>query len=202
MSLNAFAVLLTILQFGQIVCIDLHLLALVPLGNMGKKTNCLDMGEELVLAAEIAAGRINSNPGLLANFTLKIIPAGTDQCLDPSIAEALGSFAKFIPDKSLNIVGIIGLVCPSAILGLSHIASLPDVDILQISASTTSPRIVGISRMTGIGRLYQIAPPSTVFNEAVVALMKKNSWKKISVIRRTDSISVEHDYLASDFGRK
>lgn len=191
--------LLIALQFGLMACTDLHLLALVPLGNMDKMRSCLNMGEELVPAAQIAADRINSNPHLLANFTLKIVPAGTDQCSDPSIARALGSFANFTTNKALSIVGIIGLVCPSALLSLSRIASLPDIDIVHITSSTTSPSIVSISRDEDIGRVYQTAPSSTVFNKAVVALMKKNSWGYISVIRHTESISVEHDYIASDF---
>lgn len=200
--MDLFILLLTVLQLDQLICTNLHLLALVPLGVEKGSSKCLDKGEQLIPAAQIAADGINSNPGLLENFTLEIVPAGTDQCSEPSIARALGSFVKFTPNKRLNIVGIIGLVCPSALLGLSNIASLPNVDILQISSSTTPPSIVSSIRSDTIGRLYQIAPSLLFYNDVVVALMKRNSWRKISVIRHTESISVEHDHLANDFQNK
>lgn len=196
------ALLLLILQLSRHgACTNLHLLALVPLGNLelddGSSRNCLDLGEELIPAAQIAAGRINSNPNILADFTLQIIPGGTDRCSNPSIAKALGSFVNFTTSE--DIVGIIGLVCPSALLSLSRIASLPAVDILHITSSTTSPSIVANFRKESIGRLYQIAPSSTAYNKAVIALMRKNTWRQISVVRHTDSISIEHDHIGSDF---
>lgn len=194
-------VFLILLQFGFAACTeDLHLLALVPLENMAKETgNCLDMGEELIPAAEIAAARINNNSELLADFNLRIIPAGTDQCSDPSIAKALASFTGFTTNRTLSVVGLIGLVCPAPLLRLSTLASHPEIDIVHITSSTTPPSIADNSRTSGIGRLFQIAPASTVFNDVVIALMEKHSWTNISVIRRADSISIEHDHIASDF---
>lgn len=208
-------VVLLVLQLSCIACSTdqdatalhrLQLLVLVPMNNMDKEmTNCLDLGEELIPAAEIAADRINNNPDILSGFTLEILPATIDRCSDPSIAKALGSFAAFVNQTvqpGYNIVGLIGLVCPATLLRLSPIASLPAIDILQISSSTTSPSIVATSRKEGIGRLYQIAPSSTVFNKAVLALMRENSWKNISVIRHTDSISVGYDHIVSDFEQR
>ena len=200
------AILLIILQFSLAACTeDLHLLALVPLGSMSeaKETgNCLDMGEEIVPAAEIAAARINSNPDLLAGFNLRIISAGIERCSDPSFARALQSFVSLTTNKSFNVVGLIGLVCPAVLLRLSNLASYPPIDIVHITSSTTPPGITDNSRSAGIGRLFQIAPPSTVFNDVVVALMKKYSWTNISVIRQADSVSIEHDHIATDFQEK
>lgn len=186
---------------------DLQLLVLLPMNNTQETiTNCLDLGEELIPAARIAAERINSNPEILPNFNLQIRPAarGTNRCSDSSIAKSLGSFADFVnqttqPDN--NIVGLIGLVCPATLLSLSPVASLPNIDILHISSSTTSPKILQTSRQEEIGRLYQIAPSSIVYNKAVLALMRERvePWKNISVIRHTESISVENDHIASDF---
>ena len=188
---------------GEEESTTLQLLVLVPLNNMDMEmTSCLDLGEELVPAAQIAADRINSNPDILDGFSLEILISSTNRCTDKSIAKSLGSFAEFVnrtTQPDYTIVGVIGLICPAALLSLSPIASLPNIDILQISSSTTSPRIVATSRQEDIGRLYQIAPSSTAFNKAVLALMINNSWEQISVIRHTDSISVEHDHIASDF---
>ena len=194
--------LASVLRVAQ-AATNLTLLALVPLGNMDLNvTNCLDLGEELVLAAKIAAQGINDNPNILAGYNLQIVEADTDQCSSQSIATALGSFVNFTTNKELNVVGIIGLVCPSALLALSPIASLSTVNILHITSSTASPNIVANSRKGKIGTLYQVAPSSTVFNKAVVALMKNESWASISVIRRTDSVNMEHDYIGSDFQKK
>ncbi len=181
----------------------LHLLALVPLGNTDKNvTNCYDLGEELIPAAKIAAERINSNSDLLGkNYSLEIIPAKTDRCLDPSIGDSLASFVNYSTNSDLNIVGIIGLTCGSATLGLSSIASRREFNIIQITASTSPPGITR-SRKETVDLLYQTAPSSTIFNEAMIALMKDNGWREISVIRHTDSVSVEHDFIANDLQKR
>ena len=183
----------------------LQILVLVPLDNYNMnegRTDCLDLGEELIPAARIAAAGINENPDILAGYTLEILQDSTDPCFDPSIAQALGSFATFMNSTTQpgpTTVGLIGLVCPATLLAISHVASLPTVNILQISSSTTSPGLVTTSRQDDVGKLYQIAPSSTVFNEAVIALMQDRSWRNVSVIRHTDSISMEHDHIATDF---
>lgn len=202
MYFSASILLALVLQVSQ-AATNLSLLALVPLGNLDRNvTNCLDLGEELIPAARIAAQRINDDPNILADYNLQIVEADTDQCSSPSIATALGSFVNFTTNKELNVVGIIGLMCPSALLGLSPIASLATINILHITSSTASPSIVGSSRKGEIGGLYQVAPSSTVFNKAVVALMKNESWASISVIRYTNSVSMEHDHIGSDFQKR
>ncbi len=207
---KASAVFILCLQIAGILCTSnattttLHLLTLVPLGHEnGEATNCLDLGEQLIPTAKIAAQRINANPEFFKNSSIKleIINASINRCSDPSIATSLASLASNTTNEDYNIVGIIGLVCPSSLLSLSPLASLPMFNKLQISSSTTSPSIVGASRKDSVGLLYQIAPSTAVFNRAVLALMKSKSWRNISVIRHTDifSISVEHDNLVRDF---
>lgn len=187
----------------------LHLLALVPMGIAAENSsNCLDFGEQMLPAAEIAAEKINDNPEFFNNSSirLEIIKAGLNRCLDPSIATSLASLVRASnhTNTGFNIVGIIGLVCPSSLLSLSPIASLPGFKKLHISSSTTPPEILNTSRIGDVGLLYQIAPSTSAFNEAVVALMKTMSWRNISLIRHTDiySVSVEHDQFASDFNAR
>ena len=196
-------------QHGQVACTNhqgketLHLLAMVPLDSTrSDETHCLDMGEELIPAANIAAQRINNMSDILPNFSLEIIPAKTDLCSDPSIAEALASFVNYTANPNLRVVGIIGLVCPSALLALSPIASLSTIDILQITSSTSPPNLVTILREGNISRLYQTAPSVTAFNKAIISLMENNSWREISIIRHTESISTQHDFIAGDMVKR
>ena len=213
MKLTVVASLLC-LQVVGVFCINttttsttLHLLALVPLGNEDQEDiNCLDLGEQMISAANLAAQRINENPEFFKDpaVRLEIIPSNINRCSDPSIATSLASIANAsntTTNGDANIVGIIGLVCPSSLLSLSPLASLPEIRKLQISSSTTPPSLVAASRKESVGLLYQIAPSTSTFNKAVLAMMKSMAWKEISVIRHTDlySVSVEHDNLASDF---
>lgn len=176
----------------------LHLLVLVPLGNEKSNTStCLDIGEELIPAAEIAAESVNNNTDILSGYTLDIIAAKTDLCTAPTVSDSLASFVNFTTNSSFTIVGLIGLVCPSALLSLSPIASLPYFELLQISSSTSPPSIVTGSRNNSIDLLYHTAPSNRLLNMAVLALMKHNAWSAISVVRHTDSINLEHDVLAN-----
>ena len=198
----AAAAIVIFVQASHTACTNkktLHLLAFLPLETEGE--NCLNLGEELIPAAEIAAQRINNNSELLANFNIEIIPAKTDDCSDPSYVESLTSFVKYVSDSELNIVGIIGLVCPSSLLSLSPLASLQTIGLTQITSSTASPGVV-TARNKSFDKIYQTAPSSIDFNKAIIALMESNSWNTISVIRHTESVDVEHDYIANDFQRR
>ena len=177
---------------------QLHLLALVPLGNTGDPTTpCVDRGEELLPAAQIAADAVNTNLFNYHNFELKIVPVQTTRCNDDSFSLSLASFVQQLTNKSLTPVGVIGMVCSSVVRSVSPFASHPGVNILQITSGTVS-----IAQSEVDINLFQTASPSTLYNDAVIALMKHNKWKRLVLIRHSGSFFEEHNLIAEDLRTK
>lgn len=184
----------------------LYLIALLPFGNDANSSNCVDRGEELIPAAEIAIKRIDEMK-ILPNFKMKVIPARTNNCADNTAAAAVSlvSFANYSvqaqpgSNNSKTIIGVIGLVCSATMLTISPLASQPGIDFVQITSGITSPMAITRSRSQfNITNIFQTAPPSIIFNEALIALMKHQGWKNISIVRLSDSLIIDHETIAAD----
>lgn len=197
---NRFAIILTafLFQFGS-VCISpvrslttLHLIALVPTENENA-TRCVDRGEELLIAARIAEEVVDASNDILQGYKLEVIEARSDSCTAESFSLALTGFVRQITNNSYNPVGVIGMVCPSTMLHISPFASLPGISLLQITAGTTPPTAVTISRdRVTIEHVYQTAPSSTIHNDALIALMREQGWQNIALVRLSSSLNIIH----------
>ena len=202
---SSVAVLLSKGQNGSSVKYPLHLIAMVPLGN-DDSANCVDRGEELIVAADIAIKRINEQE-LLPDFELRVIQAQTNNCTDNSATNALSlvSFANYSAlaragsSESISIIGVIGMVCSATMLTISPLASQPGINFAQITSGFTRPLEITRSRdRVNINNLFQTAPPSTIYNKALIALMRHQSWKRINVLRLSDSLIIDHDAIIGD----
>ena len=205
---NHIYVVITILvfQFGALYIgsslsqRELHLIILLP--NVTDSTRCIDRGEELIVAARMASKAINENEAILQDYQLKVIPGGSDGCTVESFATSLTEFVRFITNTSFNPVGVI-MVCPSTMLHVSPFASLSDISLLQITAGTTPPRAISRSRdRIKIDHIYQTAPTATIYNDALIALMREEGWKRLETIRLTSSLNIIHVNQASDLQEK
>lgn len=178
---------------------SLQLIALVPTGNE-RSNRCVDRGEELVQAAKIAVNAINANEDILKDYTLSVVVGSSDICTAESFVDALTEFVRHITNNSdversasVNPVGIIGMVCSSAMLHVSPFASLSSISLLQVTAGTTPPIAITRSRSrVTISHIYQAAPPSTIHNDALIALMKEQNWKRIAMVRLTSGLNIIH----------
>lgn len=182
----------------------LHLVALVPIENGNRSKRCVDRGEELIVAANMAAEAINANNTLLQDYRLQVLTAPSDDCAAESFSLALTEFVRYVTNDSYNLVGLIGMVCPSTMLHVSPFASLLGVRLLQITAGATPPKAITRSReeRVNIDYIYQTGPPSTVHNDALIALMKDQEWNNIATIRLTSGLNIIHGNQGIDLQDK
>ena len=181
----------------------IHLLTLVPQseGAPDLSLPCVDRGEELLPAAELAANISNEN--ILQDFHLEIVPVTTAKCSEDSFSLTLANFVRELTNPSYRVIGVVGMMCSSAILSVSPLASLPKIDILQITSGTVSPKSISNAReKVKIDKLYQTAPPSTIFNDKLLKLLKANENTQLAVIRHVGTFFIEHDIIATDLRQK
>ncbi len=192
--------LLSQLLVTAIAKTPLHLLALVPLGQ-GSAQHCVDRGEELLSAALLAAQIANTN--ILAEYQLEIVQVETSNCTHDSFSLTLANFVAELTSRSRTVVGVVGMMCSSAVLSVSPLASHVGIDILQITSGTVSPLSIGNAReKVRIDRLYQTASPSTVFNDKLIHLINQNNVTRLAVIRHIGTFFIEHDIISTDLHAK
>ena len=216
-TLNTFSVIAAILviQFGAIYIAPtlsqqrtpLYLIALLPtditVSGEGA-TRCIDRGEELIVAARMASEAINTNETILQDYQLEVIHGFSDGCTVESFATSLTQFVSYITNDTYrnHTVGVI-MLCPSTMLHVSPFASLDGISLLQITAGATPPSAISRSRdRINIDHIYQTAPSTTIYNDALIALMREQGWRNINIIRLTSSLNIIHVNQAVDLQEK
>lgn len=211
-TLNAFVITAILaFQFGAIYIVPslsdqrLYLIALLPTNiSENGSTRCIDRGEELIVAARMASEAINANESILQGYELEVIHGFSDSCTVESFATSLTQFVRYITNDSYNThtVGVI-MVCPSTMLHVSPFASLDGISLLQITAGPTPPIAISRSReRIKTDHIYQAAPSATIYNDALIALMRNQGWRNIETIRLTSSLNIIHVNQATDFQEK
>ena len=216
-TLNAVSVITAILvfQFGAIYIAPslqqrtspLYLLTLLPTTDISSgngPTRCIDRGDELIVAARMASEAINENDMILQGYELEVIHGFSDGCTVESFATSLTQFVSYITNDTYrnHTVGVI-MVCPSTMLHVSPFASLDGISLLQITAGPTPPNAISRSRdRIKTDHIYQAAPSATIYNDALIALMKEQGWRNIETIRLTSSLNIIHVNQATDLQEK
>ena len=176
----------------------LHLLALVPMtettGLPPQPLYHWQRGDDLISAAQLVVDQINMRDDILSGYELELVPADEGSCNQSLVTQALVNFVRLVPNGFLNIVGVVGLACSAATQAVSRFAGRPEIDLLQISAGATSPVFTSEEEYP---RLYRMISSSTVYNDAVLALMDTFQWRRISVVR--DNIMIQYITTADDF---
>lgn len=158
----------------------------------------------MIVAARMASEAINENDAILQGYRLEVIHGFSDSCTVESFATSLTQFVRYITNDSISnhTVGVI-MVCPSTMLHVSPFASLEGISLLQIAAGPTPPTAISRSReRITIGHIYQAAPSATIFNDALIALMRDQEWRNIETIRLTSSLNIIHVNQAADLQMK
>ena len=211
-TLNAFVITAVLaFQFGAIYVTPslsdqrLYLIALLPTNiSENGSTRCIDRGEELIVAARMASEAINADERILQGYELEVIHGFSDSCTVESFATSLTQFVRYITNDSYSnhTVGVI-MVCPSTMLHVSPFASLDGISLLQITAGPTPPNAISRSReRIKTDHIYQAAPSATIYNDALIALMREQKWRSIDTIRLTSSLNIIHVNQATDLQDK
>ena len=191
------AVLLVLLLSGSYVDAQnedgnvtvLHLLTLIPPGNKS---------DSLLLAAELAAFKINARDDLLPGCRLELISAVTEPCNETLIIEPYRSFVKYAASGGpFNIVAVTGMICATVTQAISPLAGRQDIDLLQISAGAAPPVFANAEDYP---RLYRVISSSAVQSDALLKLMEAFQWRRISIL--SDSTLIDHSGAAHDLINK
>ena len=137
-----------------------------------------DKGFELIPAGHLAIKQINNRSDILPGYRLELVDIESEACGVSIINTGYVNFYRHLVQPNLLVVGVVGLFCSTVTATVSPVANRPQIDYVQITAST-SPLFQDVSAYP---RLFHTISSTTVFNEAVVTLMAKFQWHKIGLI--------------------
>ena len=137
-----------------------------------------DKGFELIPAGHLAIKQINNRSDILPGYRLELIDIESEACGISITNTGYVNFYRHLVQPDLLVVGVVGLFCSTVTAAISPVANHPQIDYVQITAST-SPLFQDVSAYP---RLFHTISSSTVFNKAVVTLMAKFQWHKIGLI--------------------
>lgn len=159
-------------------CSTLRLLNLVPYPD-NRTFAGWDRGFELIPAGHLAARHINSDPDVLPGYKLEVTDLPSEACGISLITEGLLEFfADVVSPTDTCAFGVVGLFCSTVTNTIAPIASHPKFGHVVLTAST-SP----IHRdTTALPHTFHTIASSSVFNEAVIALMDEFQWKRIHIV--------------------
>jgi cytochrome bd-type quinol oxidase subunit 2 len=158
------------------ICDTLHLINLSP---FPRKDSGWDKGFELIPAGHLATKHINSDPDILSGYNLKVIDVPSEACGINLITEGIEQyFRQSVGRDSACILGVVGLFCSTVTNFVAPIASHPKLGYVQMAAST-SP----LHRNTdSFPYTFHTIASSRIFNQAMVALMRRFSWNQVNVV--------------------
>ena len=179
----------------NVLAISLPVLVLLPFpDNNSRNESGWDRGLELLPAARVAVKEINNRSDLLPGYEIELIEAPCDACGLSTTQKGLENFVRYSISGTVTkkAIAVIGLVCTTVTANVSPIAGNPEVDLLQISMST-SPVFRNTDKFN---RLWRIIPPSTAFVDAVFSLLHRFNSSRISLVY---SLKREHYYATTNY---
>ena len=144
-----------------------------------------DRGFELIPAGDLAIEQINNKSDLLPGYRLELVDIESEACGISTIYNTgyVNLYRHLVQPNSL-VVGVVGLFCSTVTAAISPVVNHPGIDYIQVAGST-SPLFQNV---TAYPRLYHTISSSTIFNKAILRLMDKFSWKRISSIHDNSDI--------------
>ena len=183
LSLQSILLCLVVIQlFAVYSCNEdyrLPVLVLVPYPDPRNESGW-DRGLEIIPAARVAVKEINNRTDLLPGYKIQLIEASSDACSVVIAAKSLINLSAYTLSTSRpdNAIAVTGLACSTVTAAVSPIAGQSEIDLIQISMST-SPIFRNQNRYR---RLWRVLPSSLPYNKAMIALMDHFNWNKVSTI--------------------
>ena len=163
------------------MCETLYLLNLVPYPD-NRTFAGWDRGFELIPAGHLAAKHINSNPDILPGYRLEVINVRSEACGLNIIVDGVTQYHKHLfSSESVNpmcVLGIVGLYCSTVTNTIAPIANNRNLGYVQLAASTSPLH----RNTTAFNHTFHAIASSRIFNQAMVAMMKRFKWKKVNVV--------------------
>ena len=143
-----------------------------------------DGGISLIPAVRLAFQQINQNDFMLQNYTLQLIEedSGCGSLLKPKVFQSFVKgryYNQRNETKNTKIVGIIGPACSDPTLAIAPLLARPEVNLLQIAPTATSPLIETLNYNTTLTMMSSFLA-STVL--ALTELMRCNHWLEVAIL--------------------
>ena len=180
-------------------CSTLYLLNVVPYPDDGENAGW-DRGLDLVPAGHLAAEQINNRSDLLPGHKLELIDIDLESCGRSTITKGVVNLytqlvTPFLNNRRSCIVGIIGLYCSMVTNALAPVTSRPEINYVTLAASTSPKHRYD----PAFEDVFHTIDSSSVFNEAVIMMMKTFNWNRIGSIH--DALSLDFKTTSDDFAR-
>ena len=180
-------------------CSTLYLLNVVPYPD-DRENAGWDRGLDLVPAGHLAAEQINNHSDLLPGYKLELTDIDSESCGRSLITKGVVNLytqlvTPFLNNRSSCIVGVIGLYCSMVTNVLAPIVSRFRIDYVTLAAST-SPKHRYDPTFEDV---FHTIDSSSVFNRAVIMMMKTFNWKRIGSIH--DALGFYFKTTSDDFAR-
>ena len=143
-----------------------------------------DRGFELIPAGDLAIEQINNRSDILPGYRLELVDIESEACGISTTNTSYVNFYRHLVQINSLVVGVVGLFCSTVTAAISPVANHPGIDYIQVAGST-SPLFQNV---TAYPRLYHTISSSTIFNKAILRLMDKFGWKRISSIHDNSEI--------------
>ena len=175
-------------------CPFLYLLDIQPFPDSEKFAGW-DRGLDLVPGGHLAAEQINNRSDILPDHKLKVVDIDTEACGRSSLNKGLINFYNELVISTNNscIVGVIGMVCSLATNSIARIAGHLDIGYIQMALSVSPQH----RNTTNFPYLFHTLSSSSVFNKAVIAMMKVFEWRRVGLVH--NSVSFYFLSTANDF---
>ena len=165
-------------------CPTFYLLNVEPYPVSDNSAAVWDKAFELIPAGHLATEQINNCSDILPGHELKLINIDSEACGGMNIITkgVINVYRELVNPNQTCIVGVIGLFCSEITSAISPIISHPNIGGYVHIAASTSP----VHRESDLefknSNLFHIIGSSSVFNEAMLALMRTYNWKRITSI--------------------
>ena len=145
-----------------------------------------DGGMSVILAVRLAFQQINQHPNILSEYTLELIEEDSG-CSSVVKSKVFYSFVKSMytyynqqnESKGKRTVGIIGPSCSDPAIAIAPLLARPEVNLLQIAPTATSPVIELLNYNTTLTMMSSYLG----LLGGLVELMKCNQWFEIGILQ-------------------
>lgn len=167
-------------------CKTLYLLNLVPYPD-NRTSAGWDKGLELIPAGHLAARHINGNPDILPSHKLEVLDVQSEACGINLVIEGVTEYYQHLLSGAINpmcVLGVVGLFCSTVTDTIAPHLNHPKLGYVHIAASSSPQH----RNTTNLPYTFHSIVSSSVFNEAMLALMKERSWNKINIVYGSEGI--------------
>ena len=156
----------------------LYLLTLVPFPDNRPGTGW-DEGLTAYAGMRVARDEINCRTDLLPGYHIELIVRNIEACSIVDAFDGLNTFLKYSLNDQQPIAAVSGLLCSSHTAVVSPIMGHQGLDLIQLSAASSSIFETQNSRFP---HLWRFLGASTGYTDTILALMTKFEWSRFGIV--------------------